>query len=87
MVDIVLCRVWLRLSLYLGCNLTHTIRHQISSNSLFARLGIEPLETYSNVTEGSFAGPATFRGCRLTDCRACFSRDGLQTRAPSVALK
>lgn len=27
-------------------NMAHTIRHHISSNSLFARLGIEPLETY-----------------------------------------
>ncbi len=27
---------------------SHTIRHHISSNSLFSRLGIEPLETYSH---------------------------------------
>ena len=27
-------------------NIAHTIRHHISTSSLFARLGIEPLETY-----------------------------------------
>jgi hypothetical protein len=37
-------------------NMAHTIRHHISSNSLFARLGIEPLDNYYHRRPHRWAG-------------------------------